>query len=342
MKSRAAIPLFLLLLFGLWFPLAAQVADTEANREASTAPPDAPVLPDSLGWRVTLNNSLNITQAQFSNWQGGGQNSVAVTALANYLLDYIGSPLTWENQIGLAYGMIRTDEAGLLKNQDRIDLLSQMGYRINDRLRWSARGNLRTQFAPGFNLPNDSLVVSRAFAPAFLQVGLGIDYRPADWLSLIVAPVTGRFVFVLDPTLSDAGAFGVRPAAFDENGLKTRDGQRILPEFGASATVRINRKLKNGNLVFSANFFNNYTDPDPANRRNIDVNAEFMFLYNINKWLSFNLQVQALYDHNIPIIVETSEDGSALRTGPRLQYKHALALGLAYNFVNKRAKTYKK
>jgi hypothetical protein len=72
----------------------------------------------------------------------------------------------------------------------------------------------------GYNYPDDSTKISDFFAPAYLVLALGLDYKPDAYFSVFLAPVTEKFTFVTDQVLSDAGAFGVTP------------GKTSLSEFG--------------------------------------------------------------------------------------------------------------
>jgi hypothetical protein len=54
----------------------------------------------------------------------------------------------------------------------------------------------------------------------------------------------------------------------------------------------------------------------------------------INKFLSANLATQMIYDNDIPVAVERTDATGVkvMGTGPRLQFKEVLSLGLSVKF----------
>jgi hypothetical protein len=172
---------------------------------------------------------FNFNQIALANWVSGGESSIAGTALTHYELNYKNDDSTtrWENSIDLGYGLTRLAESGVRKNDDRIDLNTKYSKKAAGKFNYSAIASFKSQFAPGYKYPNDSVVISRFMAPGYLIVSIGIDYRPVKYLSIYISPATGKGTFVLDPALSDAGAFGVDKAVFDESGNKLRSGSRF-------------------------------------------------------------------------------------------------------------------
>ena len=132
------------------------------------------------------------------------------------------------------------------------------------------------------------------------------------------SPFTGKTTFVYDFTLSQAGAFGVTP------------GENVRNEFGAFVKMLYTDEImKNvtfkGRLELFSNYFNN--------PQNIDINAEALFDFKINKWLSASWSSTLIYDDDIKI-QRTNEDGTDLGTPVALaQIKNILSIGLRYTFV---------
>ena len=72
---------------------------------------------------------------------------------------------------------------------------------------------------------------------------------------------------------------------------------------------------------------------DGTNPQNIDLNWEVLINMKINKFLTANIATQMIYDHDIPVPVKREENGvKVMGTGPRLQFKEVLSLGLSYKF----------
>jgi len=194
--------------------------------------------------------------------------------------------------------------------------------------------NFRTQFAPGFNFPDDTTVISRFLAPGFLSLALGMNYKPNDWFSAFLSPATGRATFVVDQTLANAGQFGVEKAILDNVGNVVTEGKNVRWEFGAYVRARLQKDIaKNITVVSNLQLFNNYSDPIKEQRGNIDVNWENLILIKANKWLTTSIFTNLIYDHDVQVPVKRNVNGVDVDgTGPRTQFKEVLGIGLSFKF----------
>jgi hypothetical protein len=101
--------------------------------------------------------TFNLAQGSLSNWQGGGDNSsFSAVSFLNLFASYREGKITWDNTLDLGYGYINTTSLGARKSDDRIDLLSKVGYEFTNKLYFSALGNFRTQFSPGYEYGKDA------------------------------------------------------------------------------------------------------------------------------------------------------------------------------------------
>ena len=69
------------------------------------------------------------------------------------------------------------------------------------------------------------------------------------------------------------------------------------------------------------------------NPQNIDVNADVIFDFRVNKWFSASLNWTLIYDHDIKFSI-TDASGVAYRA-PRTQFKSVLGVGLTHTMQNK-------
>src|SRR5688572_20655489 len=75
--------------------------------------------PDSVTWKRKINFALNFNQASFSsNWKAGGVNSLGFNSLYNYKLNYKEGRRSWDNEIDLAFGFVKTSGLGYRKSMD--------------------------------------------------------------------------------------------------------------------------------------------------------------------------------------------------------------------------------
>lgn len=161
------------------------------------------------GWKKGGFFAINFNQVSLTNWAAGGESALSATALGSAFVKYRKDDLYWETVLDAGYGFITTSSQPLRKNEDKLELNSKFGKKAKGKFYYAGMLNFRTQFAPGFNFPNDSVEISRFMAPAYLSLALGMDYKPNEWFSAFISPATGRSTFVLDQNLADAGQFGV-------------------------------------------------------------------------------------------------------------------------------------
>lgn len=286
------------------------------------------------GWKKGGFFTLNLNQVSLTNWAAGGESALSTTALANLYLKYRNKSTYFETVLDAGYGLITTSTQPIRKNEDKIELNSKFGKKAAGKFFYAGMMNFRTQFAPGYAYPNDSVAISDFMAPGFLSLALGMDYKPNDWFSMFISPATGRATFVASQVLADAGQFGVTPAVYDTNGVMLSQGKKVRLEFGAYLRARLQKDIaKNVQIVSNLQLFNNYTDPIAEQRGNIDVNWESLILIKANKWLTTSLFMNLIYDHDVKIPVKRMVNGVEVNgTGPRTQFKELLGVGLSFKF----------
>lgn len=280
-------------------------------------------------WKLKAIYTLNGTQSSFVNWSAGGRNNISLLGSINVSAYYDKKNMKWTNDLGMALGGLQYIEKqvkeGLQKTDDRIDLSSNLGYKLKEHLYVSILGGLKTQMLDGFSYPNDSVRVSTFMAPGYVSGAFGIDYIKSDNFSVFTSPFAMKLTIVNNQVLADSGAFGVRKATYDEFGTMLEHGERLRGEFGAYIKIKYNKTLaKNIDLKSKIELFSNYLD-DP---QNIDVNAEAMFNFKVNSWFSASLQWMLIYDDDIDI---RDADGNI---GPRTQFKSVIGLGISFKMKN--------
>ena len=150
-----------------------------------------------LGWKTGGIFSLTGTNVGLINWSAGGQNSISINGSVN-LYANLGKPkMSWDNSIELGYGLLRQGQLGWIKSDDKIDLSSKYGKKLSDHLYGAALLNFRTQFTDGYSYPNDSVQISKSFAPAYLLNAAGIDYKPNKKISVFLSPLTSKLTLLI-------------------------------------------------------------------------------------------------------------------------------------------------
>jgi hypothetical protein len=291
---------------------------TEAEKKLRTLTADT-----TQGWKKGGIIGLNLAQTSLTNWAAGGQNSLAINGIFSVFANYKKNKSAWDNSLDIGYGLLKQGKkSDFMKTDDKIDFLSKYGREAFKNFYYAVLLNFKTQMAPGYNYPNDSVKISNLFAPAYLLGALGMDYKPSGYFSAFLAPITAKITFVNDQQLSDAGAFGVDP------------GKKTKSEIGGYLRVIYSKNdfknefLKNVSFTTKCDLFSNYLD----NPQNIDVSWETQIALKVNKYITVNFNTHLLYDDNTKIAIDSNNDGITDRTGARTQFKEILGVGFSYKF----------
>lgn len=286
---------------------------------------------DSSDWKFNGVVSINFSQVYLQNWQGGGKSSISGTSGLHMGALYNKGKSNWDNQLDLAYGLLREETSDPTKTDDKIDLASKYGYQATKRWYYTFLAGFRTQFAEGFDPEVDDSLISDFLAPGYLTTSLGLDYIVKDKFSFLVAPISTKSTFVTRKDLADIGAYGVDPAEYaliNDTLVKIKDGQTVRHELGAYIKTAFKTEImENVLLQTKLELFSNYLE----NPQNIDVNWEVLINMKINEYLSTNINTVLIYDDDIKITDGVDDDGNPI-VGPRVQFKEVLSIGLSIKF----------
>jgi len=274
---------------------------------------------DTSYWEKGLTAGITFNQVSLSNWQAGGENSISgnlnVVAFANYDREKI----SWDNNFEFGLGYNRQGDLQI-KTDDRIFLNSIWGYQLADRAYLSLSGQFRTQFFEGFKSATDTTLISNLFAPAYVLLGTGMDFKVAPGLKIYYSPITAKLTVVADQFLANQGAFGVAPAEYNDLGELLVPGANSWWQLGSYFTLNYVKAniVKNVDFRSRLELYSNYL----KNPQNLDVNGEIGVLLKVNGWLAANFDVQYIYDDDIRI-----DD-----LGPRLQVRQVFGVGLTFKW----------
>jgi Protein of unknown function (DUF3078) len=232
-------------------------------------------------WKKGGTFTFMANQSTFENWVPGGQSNFAASSNVNYDFNYKKDTWNWDNKLILAYGVTKIKDADIQKTDDRIEFNSLLGKQAQGYWFYSMFANFKSQITTDLTGSNRNR--TRFFSPAFLQIGPGMLWKKSDNLKVNIAPITSRFVFVMDKQLSDAGAFGVDP------------GKNMRYELGASLSgyykFNIMENVTAENIL---NLYTNYLDKP----QNVDLDYQLNIVMKINKYLTTNFSYQTVYDDN--------------------------------------------
>jgi len=277
------------------------------------------------GWTHKGNIGLNFGQSSYTNWAAGGQSTINGQGIFNYELHYLKGKFSWDNVLNMSLGYSVFDfKKKPIKTDDMIEFTSLAGIKAAKHLNYSAELAFRSQFAKGYDYSKDSThYISRFLAPAYVSLGVGIDWIPSKYFSLYFSPVTARLTIVNDDYLASIGAFGVNSLDAHDTTLHAK-GEKVRFEFGARAVAKFEYPIaKNIDFSTKLELFSNYLN----HPERIDVDWQNMLVLKVNDWLNANLSTHLIYDYDIPFY----DDAGVKIVGSKVQFKEVLAVGFMIN-----------
>lgn len=244
-------------------------------------------------WTAKGTISLLFNQSTYNKqWLGGGTSNIAGNFGLNYDLNYKKDDVVWDNKFILAYGLskIKGDEK-TAKTDDRLELNSVLGKKSTAK-NWyySAYFNFKSQMDTG--LDKNDLRISHFFSPAYFQMGPGMLWKKNNNVSVNFAPAAAKLILVHRHFTDLGPSFGVL------------QGETTRFEFGASITAYYKFNLMtNVSIENRLNLYSNYLD----NPQNVDIDYQMNIAMRINKYLTANVALQAIYDDNSVQAVQVRE-----------------------------------
>ena len=266
--------------------------------------------------------NIHFSQVQLSNWAAGGQSNLSLLTKFDQNWNYDRGRFGWDSELHLAFGLLhRPEDRVIIKTDDRVEWSTKLGYRATESGFITFMAHFRSQFAPGYamenGIPMRDLLNSNFLAPGYGVLAGGMDYKTNDGnLALFLAPITTKATWVLDDSLSAAGAFGVEP------------GQRSRYEMGGYLKLNY-KKVFTEEISYAVriDLFSNFLD----NPENIDIYSDHVLTLKVNPWLSTTISATMIYDDDIQLTKhpEVIEGISVPNIGPGLQLKQVLSVGLS-------------
>lgn len=242
-------------------------------------------------WTKKGNFSLLFNQSSYNKqWLGGGTSNVAGNFGLNYDFNYKNEDVVWDNKFIAAYGLTKIKDGKTAKTDDRLELNSLWGKKAKGEWYYSIFFNFKTQMDSGFD--KNGIRISHFFSPAYFQFGPGIWWKKSNNLSVNFSPATAKLILVHPHFTEFVPSFGVL------------QGDSTRFEFGASISAYYKfNVMTNVSIENRLNLYSNYLE----NPQNVDVDYQMNVIMRINKYLSANVAVQAIYDDNSIQAVQVRE-----------------------------------
>lgn len=292
-----------------------------------------PVKPPKF-WTKGMLTELGFSQISLTNWAAGGSGSLALNSYLNAHANYAKGSMFWDNRIQLSYGFIQSFEDGYRKSNDKIVIDSKWGYKAVKSVYISANFNFRSQFSPGFEYSKVkqeidgkienvtvSKKVSRFLAPAYMSLGIGVDWKPRNGkvLSVNFAPLTGNAVIVTDTS----------SASFLRIKYGNEKHQAVRWALGAQMKATLNKTLFDAFKISSTlTLFSDYLNKP----LNVQVNWDLQLTYRLNKYLQAGIRTNMIYDDNILIASKRLNEKDEPIMVKRVQFQEVFSVNFAYTF----------
>ena len=264
------------------------------------------------GWSHNGLAGFNLSQTAFTNWSAGGENTVADNIYFNGSLNYKKDKLSWTNDLSANYGQNFTQNTGWRKSIDNLNFASKLGHQINETVYYAALLDFKSQLADGYKYTDDDkTLVSKFLTPSYLNVSVGIDYKPNSHIAVYYSPVAGKLTMVTDTLLSEA--YGIDA------------GKKVRPQLGSIFKVNVDYTFFEDKVTLKSvlDLFTAYDDTFGK----VDVNWDVLIGYNLTKLLTLTFQSTLKYDDDI----KTVDDEGNIR-GAKVQFKEMVGLGISYKF----------
>ena len=255
---------------------------------------------DSLetNWNLSGKFTFLGNQSSYSYWTAGGQTSVSGTIKIDYDFNYDKDGWNWDTKLITAYGLNSIGGSKFLKKtDDKLEINSLLGKKFTNNLigNWSYSSfiNFKTQWTKGYRFRKNSqgeeerTELTRFFSPAYLQIGVGLYWKKNKDFWINMAPFTGRLIIV--------NRYFTNNLEDNKRYFGVKKGKNSRFELGAS--IRSFFKFELVENVFVTNRISLYSDylDNPAN---IDLDYTINTIMKVNKFLTTNLIIQFIYDHN--------------------------------------------
>ena len=281
--------------------------------------PDASISPDigrvqktypkEVYWWKMVNNTLNISQAYFSdNWYKGGENNLTLLSIQNVKFGYNNkSTVEMETEIESKFSFYSTPDDTLRSfrvNDDMSFIKSKLGYKAFKRFYYTFSTEFKTQLFNSHKT-NSQNVVASFLSPANLFVNLGMDYKlntSKITMSVILSPLSYQWIYVKDPDVNET-QFGL------ESGKTTKSS--IGSMLTGNITWAFNKQI---NWVSRLYYYTTYD--------RVETEWENTFNFVLNRYLSTKFMIHARFDDNV----------ARSDKFDYFQYREMLTFGISYKW----------
>ncbi len=281
-----------------------EILENKVNAPVKKIVIDKPVVSP---WVLRSNAMLQFSQSYISsNWHKGGSDNMSVLGIINGQFNYDNKKnVQWENFAEWRLG-VNTAEGEKIRmfntNDDIIRYNSKLGIKAGGSWFYSGTFDFSTQFFSSYKSQNSSDKVAAFLTPVRMNVGVGFDYKYKKLISLMISPVSYKFIYANDTIGINKKSFGILP------------GDKVLSQLGSSFRAQFSyAPSKEIQIDSKLTFYTNY--------QKIEVDWEIVSNFVVNRYLSTRLSLNPRYDNTM--ILNKGEKA-------KIQFKELLTFGFSY------------
>ncbi|MFT3739779.1 MAG: DUF3078 domain-containing protein [Breznakibacter sp.] len=224
-------------------------------------------------WTLAGVEALQLSQAYYSNWVKGGQNSITLLSNLNVTANYKKNKVEWDNKGIHKIGILNAEGQKSRISDDLIQITSKAGLNASKKWYYSTLFDFKSQFFYGRDKSNWDKILSGFMSPAYLTFALGMDYKAQNF-TLMLSPISSKTTMVLNTVHVDPSRYNIP------------DGKRSYSQTGASVNSNFKWKI-NTEFTLTSNFdlFYGYMAGTPETQMDWDITFDMR----INKYLSTKL-----------------------------------------------------
>lgn len=148
-------------------------------------------------WKYSGVIGLNANGTGMVNWAAGGNNNIAGDIFGKFNVGYEKNNLSWDAVLDIDYGLTFIDQKydKTQKTSDHLNFDTKFGWAFQPKWYLTVNAGFHTQFDLGRNYSGDENfdpIISKILAPSYTDISVGFDYKPVDFFSLYMSPVSGR------------------------------------------------------------------------------------------------------------------------------------------------------
>ncbi len=251
------------------------------------------------------------TLAQFSqnyispNWYQGGNSNIAVLGILSGQLIYDNKKsVQWENNAEwrMGFNSVEGDSIHPLStNDDVFKINSKLGIKAGGNWFYSGSVDFSTQFFNSYKGINSTDLKASFLTPVRLNVGVGFDYKYKKIFSILLSPVSYKYIYVKDTLRLNQNTFGIEK------------GMNYLSEIGSSFKAVVSYPLtREIQLDSKLSFYTNY--------EKVEIDWEIVCNMAINRFLSTRISINPRYDNTV------------IGEKAGIQFKQLLSVGFSHKF----------